>query len=1100
MRASHYVALAAALLALAAMPSVSAGPLEDVADAVRGLPMVLDKVEDVDRRLASLGKAGDVISDVPLTLDGVDAAMDVPLDDLRSSTDVPVVPDSEAPAGETPTSEGENVPVSVEGVTTARTAGVKTVESETRPTEIDATEAVGMGSTETPEALKKAREQLQKTVDQVLKEAEQLARTADEDEYYDDEEGAAERDEAIQKARADLKYMVEQMLTDTEQQALQEALDGDGEEESDTNDISEKPPRSTEPTTQAETTRVDAEVPDDGAENSVQAALATTSESKPSTVPTPTTTSKSSTSTTPRRPMTTSEGSTAASPTTIESKTPVASSTTTESASTTTNTPSTTATWTTEENQYLHLVVPLGEAEQNASGRIEKELEVTEPPGIQDDEDIIEAAVAAATAVHVNKQMSSSYCPTKQPAPLRLPALPNGAPDSDNPQCARDSRLLDLHIRNHTLWAVQMQDAGAAGITGLLEGNVYHLGDFDECMDVRGPVGTQYCVVEVHIHTPPRTPDHRHHPDLPADPMQSVWNRIKHEGEKWTLPLDTLHVALCAPSTCDARDLQDTVQRALDDHANCSNLPVAYTVTISEALCTSANKQRPPFSEGEIVYIVVVAVLVLMVMSGTLIDFFATKKKGLRWILVVFSLKRSWHMLTKADPRPMGLNLDPLSGARTINMVVLVIAHRGFNLMRGPVHNYNQYESIPRAMQQTVATHAQLFVDTCFALSGLLVALLELTRAHAYGKDSDSRAPLMAALVHRYVRLTPSYAMVVFFYATLFWRFGSGPLWDQVIGHESQACASYWWTNIFYVNNYINTDKLCMFQSWYLPVDLHLFFIGSALTLLLSRHRRTGLGFLVVFLGLSMLIPFLVTYFGNKPALLEMLPSLFRAPDQSNNFRTMYAPTHIRAAPYMVGLFAGYLFQRLALRHKERFTQGVTWLLCLGGVALTTASLLSSVVFYDPDMRYDGVVSGLYAALCPVVWSAGVCLVFASLVLGSRTIMSAILSWKPLVVLSRLTYNVYLTHWAFQVASVAKARAPYHLDPYNLFYLSFGDMVASLLISLILFLLVEAPFRSLARKITEAPPESKVHLQSAEEKEKSSALEAGFTGAIRKHN
>ncbi|XP_026276823.2 nose resistant to fluoxetine protein 6-like [Frankliniella occidentalis] len=1100
MRASHYVALAAALLALAAMPSVSAGPLEDVADAVRGLPMVLDKVEDVDRRLASLGKAGDVISDVPLTLDGVDAAMDVPLDDLRSTTDVPVVPDSEAPAEETTTSEGENVPVSVEGVTTARTAGVKTVESEIRPTESDATEAVEMGSTETPEALKKAREQLQKTVDQVLKEAEQLARTADEDEYYDDEEGAAERDEAIQKARADLKYMVEQMLTDTEQQALQEALDDDGEEESDTNDISEKPPRSTEPTTQAETTRVDAEVPDDGAENSVQAALATTSESKPSTVPTPTTTSKSSTSTTPRRPMTTSEGSTAASPTTIESKTPVASSTTTASASTTTNTPSTTATWTTEKNQYQHLVVPLGEAEQNASVHIEKELEVTVPPGIPDDEDIIEAAVAAATAVHVNKQMSSSYCPTKQPAPLRLPALPNGAPDSDNPQCARDSRLLDLHIRNHTLWAVQMQDAGAAGITGLLEGNVYHLGDFDECMDVRGPVGTQYCVVEVHIHTPPRTPDHRHHPDLPADPMQSVWNRIKHEGEKWTLPLDTLHVALCAPSTCDARDLQDTVQRALDDHANCSNLPVAYTVTISEALCTSANKQRPPFSEGEIVYIVVVAVLVLMVMSGTLIDFFATKKKGLRWILVVFSLKRSWHMLTKADPRPMGLNLDPLSGARTINMVVLVIAHRGFNLMRGPVHNYNQYESIPRAMQQTVATHAQLFVDTCFALSGLLVALLELTRAHAYGKDSDSRAPLMAALVHRYVRLTPSYAMVVFFYATLFWRFGSGPLWDQVIGHESQACASYWWTNIFYVNNYINTDKLCMFQSWYLPVDLHLFFIGSALTLLLSRHRRTGLGFLVVFLGLSMLIPFLVTYFGNKPALLEMLPSLFRAPDQSNNFRTMYAPTHIRAAPYMVGLFAGYLFQRLALRHKERFTQGVTWLLCLGGVALTTASLLSSVVFYDPDMRYDGVVSGLYAALCPVVWSAGVCLVFASLVLGSRTIMSAILSWKPLVVLSRLTYNVYLTHWAFQVASVAKARAPYHLDPYNLFYLSFGDMMASLLISLILFLLVEAPFRSLARKITEAPPESKVHLQSAEEKEKSSALEAGFTGAIRKHN
>lgn len=34
--------------------------------------------------------------------------------------------------------------------------------------------------------------------------------------------------------------------------------------------------------------------------------------------------------------------------------------------------------------------------------------------------------------------------------------------------------------------------------------------------------------------------------------------------------------------------------------------------------------------------------------------------------------------------------------------------------------------------------------------------------------------------------------------------------------------------------------------------------------------------------------------------------------------------------------------------------------------------------------------------------------------------------------LSRLTYGVYLTHWAFQVASVAKTRAPFHLDVYNL--------------------------------------------------------------------
>lgn len=947
---------------------------------------------------------------------------------------------------------------------------------------------------EPSDALLRARKTLQKTLDQVLHEAEEwvqhargTGQDAADDEYYDDD-GEADGsgttpEEAINKTRAELQRTLEQMLTEAQYEALVEAMAEEGEEFEDDvgNALPEGPARSLQDSTTSMTADVVATEGPRGA---------AVTESQPTSTASSTEIEVSST-----EAPTTSTGA----PSSTEAPT-----TSTETPSSTEFTSTETATWVTEENLYGHLVVSLGEdaAADGAVGTAAIQQEsAADTRAVDVPDDAIEAVVAAAAAVHADRQVpSSASCPTKQPAPLRLPALPNAAPESDNPQCARDSRLLDLHVRNHTLWAAQMQDAGAGGITGLLDGNVYHLGDFDECMDVAGPVRAQYCVAEVRVHPPPRTPDYRHHPDARPDPMQSVWNHIKHEGEAWRLPLDTLHVALCAPASCGARDLQDAIQIALNDHADCANLPVAYTVTVRDVLCTSPAEQSPPLSTGEVVYIVVVALLALAVLVGTAIDVYATDKKScVRWLLVLFSLPRSWRLLSKADPKPMGLDLDPLSGARTVNMVVLVIAHRGFNMLRGPVHNYNLYETMPRALQHTGATHAQLFVDTCFVMSGLLVALLELTKAHALGKDRDARSTLLPSMVHRYVRLTPSYAMVVFFYATLFWRFGSGPLWDQVIGHESAACAKYWWTNMFYVNNYVDSDKLCMFQSWYMPCDLHLFFVGYVVMGVVASHRRTGLALLLVLLVASVLVPFFVTLQGSKPALLEMLPNLFRAPDQSDNFRTMYAPTHIRAAPYMVGLLVGYLFQRLALRHKERFTQGVTWLLCLGGVSLTTAALLSSVVFYDPDLGYNGFAAGLYAALCPVVWSAGVCLVLASLVLGSRTLMSSILAWKPLVTLSRLTYNVYLVHWAFQIASVAKARAPFHLDVYNLFYFAFGDLVMSFLVSLGLFLLVEAPFRSLSRKITETPPESIVHIQAAKERNHS-ALEAGFTGAIPKQN
>lgn len=58
----------------------------------------------------------------------------------------------------------------------------------------------------------------------------------------------------------------------------------------------------------------------------------------------------------------------------------------------------------------------------------------------------------------------------------------------------------------------------------------------------------------------------------------------------------------------------------------------------------------------------------------------------------------------------------------------------------------------PRDVLHTGAVHAQLFVDTFFVMGGLLASLLDLSRAHTHGKDSDSRATLMAAGVHRYVR------------------------------------------------------------------------------------------------------------------------------------------------------------------------------------------------------------------------------------------------------------------------------------------------------------------------------------------------------------
>ena len=50
-------------------------------------------------------------------------------------------------------------------------------------------------------------------------------------------------------------------------------------------------------------------------------------------------------------------------------------------------------------------------------------------------------------------------------------------------------------------------------------------------------------------------------------------------------------------------------------------------------------------------------------------------------------------------------------------------------------------------------------------------------------------------------RLTPVYAAILGFIATLLVYCGNGPQW-QYVHSVSQLCRYHWWSNLLYINNY----------------------------------------------------------------------------------------------------------------------------------------------------------------------------------------------------------------------------------------------------------------------------------------------------------
>ncbi|CAG2057371.1 unnamed protein product, partial [Timema podura] len=245
---------------------------------------------------------------------------------------------------------------------------------------------------------------------------------------------------------------------------------------------------------------------------------------------------------------------------------------------------------------------------------------------------------------------------------------------------------------------------------------------------------------------------------------------------------------------------------------------------------------------------------------------------------------------------------EPSSNATTIDSVV----------GPGKIEEDESQEKVVRSIANEPFKNNQLFVDTFFLVSGFLLSRLMLVEL-----DKNKRINLFSFFALRYIRLTPAYAVVIAFYATLFVKIDSGPLWDARIGLERDRCVASWWANIIYVNNYVNTDMLCMFQSWYIAADTQLFLISMFLVYTMWRWPTVGKILLFVVLALSVAIPYVITLISRLDPLLMMFRTELEDISSNAFFKNSYVKTHMRGTPYFLGVLLGYLVHRLQQSDKK---------------------------------------------------------------------------------------------------------------------------------------------------------------------------------------
>ena len=145
-------------------------------------------------------------------------------------------------------------------------------------------------------------------------------------------------------------------------------------------------------------------------------------------------------------------------------------------------------------------------------------------------------------------------------------------------------------------------------------------------------------------------------------------------------------------------------------------------------------------------------------------------------------------------------------------------------------------------MAATVLWNGLIGVDTFFVIGGCLLAfhtMKELDKT-----SGGNRVMWVMFYVHRYIRLSGVYAIIIALHATLLKFAAAGPQ-SHLVSALVSKCQKGWWLNLLYINNFATDiygagEADCINVSWYMAIDMQFFLVTPLLLSLVWARPRLG--------------------------------------------------------------------------------------------------------------------------------------------------------------------------------------------------------------------------------------------------------------------
>jgi hypothetical protein len=230
------------------------------------------------------------------------------------------------------------------------------------------------------------------------------------------------------------------------------------------------------------------------------------------------------------------------------------------------------------------------------------------------------------------------------------------------------------------------------------------------------------------------------------------------------------------------------------------------------------------------------------------------------------TLCRIFTMKTKNDEDSFTF----INGIRVLSLFWVIIGH---SIAFGLSYTNNIVDLLvwTRSIFFQLIINATLSVDTFFVLSGFLTAILFIRQVKK--EEKLSFRLFILYYIHRYIRLTPTFLLIILISINLTPYFGQGPVYPSEKGFESDDCRSgLWWTSVLYVSNLYKPHEMCLGITWYLHNDMQFHWIAP-LALIPFVLGRKSISFIIatlfVLIGIGSILSILLYYPNMSVSVLE---------------------------------------------------------------------------------------------------------------------------------------------------------------------------------------------------------------------------------------